>query len=264
MRPVHRPAGPLGAFVELIYVDVRTAPTAREWLLPRGTADLLVALDEHTTPGPGVPGWTPGGVVISGPWTRPFLLERPVHGGTLGVVFKLGGAAALLGIPPSETRDAHVALAEFWGSRAVEFGELVLAAGEPARQVAVVERLLTARLAGAADRPPALFASARRLATTRDGGVAQVSAAVGMSGRRMEQLFHTGVGLTPKRYERLQRFRRALTHLERGRDVGYARYALELGYYDQAHFNNEFRSHAGMSPSRYLGARRPHRNHVDF
>lgn len=262
---VHRLSGLLGAFVELIYLDVRTTPTAREWLLPRGTTDLLVALGDRSGSARVAGGacWEPGSVLVSGPWTRPFLLESATRSSTLGVVFRLGGAAALLGIAPSATRDAHVPLTEFWGPCAVDFGARVLAAGDPARQLAAVERLLSARLADARNRPPPLLAAAQRLSTDRPKRVAQVSASLGISQRRMEQVFASGLGLTPKRYQRLQRFRRALTHLESGREVGFASYALELGYYDQAHFNNEFRSHAGMSPSRYLAARRPHRNHVE-
>lgn len=83
-----------------------------------------------------------------------------------------------------------------------------------------------------------------------------------MSRRRLEESFRTSVGVTPKEYQRLQRFRRALERIDRAGDLGWAAFATERGYYDQSHFNNEFRSHAGLRPSQYLAARGLFINHV--
>jgi AraC-like DNA-binding protein len=53
---------------------------------------------------------------------------------------------------------------------------------------------------------------------------------------------------------RLRRFHRALAAVQRG-GVRNAELALELGYYDQAHLNREFRAFTGMSPSASRGAK---------
>ena len=83
-----------------------------------------------------------------------------------------------------------------------------------------------------------------------------------MSRRRLEESFRASVGVTPKEYQRLQRFRRALDHINTAPDVGWATFAVERGYYDQSHFNNDFRAHAGLRPSQYLAARGAFTNHV--
>jgi transcriptional regulator GlxA family with amidase domain len=50
------------------------------------------------------------------------------------------------------------------------------------------------------------------------------------------------------------RFNRALDALQAGqRDL--AGVALAAGYYDQAHFNRDFRAFAGESPGRWLAGR---------
>ena len=61
--------------------------------------------------------------------------------------------------------------------------------------------------------------------------------------------------MTPKAYQRLQRFRGALARIEDAARVGWAAFARDCGYYDQAHLINEFRAHSGLTPPEYLASR---------
>lgn len=70
--------------------------------------------------------------------------------------------------------------------------------------------------------------------------------------RDVKGTFRDAFGTTPKRYQRILRFRAALDALARGGAL--AEVADEHGYYDQAHFTNEFREHASMTPTAYLRA----------
>jgi AraC-like DNA-binding protein len=63
-------------------------------------------------------------------------------------------------------------------------------------------------------------------------------------------------------YCRVQRFTRALQTVGGTADVGWTELALTCGYYDQSHFNRDFREFAGMSPSQFLAHHRPWLNHV--
>ena len=38
--------------------------------------------------------------------------------------------------------------------------------------------------------------------------------------------------------------------------------ALSRGYFDQSHFNHDFREFSGLSPTEYLNLRTEHRSHV--
>ena len=66
--------------------------------------------------------------------------------------------------------------------------------------------------------------------------------------------FRTHVGVGPKRLARIVRFRSALAMVAAGTPL--ADVALTAGYYDQAHFATEFRTHAAMTPTAFLAAKR--------
>lgn len=74
---------------------------------------------------------------------------------------------------------------------------------------------------------------------------------LGWSQRRLELAFREQIGLTPGAIVRMARFRRAVGLLVRG-ELALAELADHCGYYDQSHFNREFRAVTGTSPQRYL------------
>jgi AraC-like DNA-binding protein len=63
--------------------------------------------------------------------------------------------------------------------------------------------------------------------------------------RQFERLFLTRVGLTPRVFGRLARFRQALDR----RGAGWASIAADCGYCDQSHLIRDFRQFAGVPPT---------------
>jgi transcriptional regulator GlxA family with amidase domain len=77
-----------------------------------------------------------------------------------------------------------------------------------------------------------------------------------MSKSRLVSRFRDQVGVTPKVYSRLIRFRRACAMLDAG-GASLADVAVAAGYYDQPHMNAEFRELAGLTPREFLAVRYP-------
>ncbi len=75
-------------------------------------------------------------------------------------------------------------------------------------------------------------------------------------------MFREEVGLAPKTWLRVQRFQRAVQQLYAGVDVRWAELALDCGYYDQAHFANEFRAFSGVDATTYTAQRTQWANHI--
>ena len=80
--------------------------------------------------------------------------------------------------------------------------------------------------------------------------------------RLVPQNFHETVGLSPKAFANLTRFRRALDAARKSEHASWADIAAAVGYYDQAHLIAEFRTIAGVTPRELLGELRTARTLV--
>ena len=71
----------------------------------------------------------------------------------------------------------------------------------------------------------------------------------GYSYSTLERYFKKETGLTPKRFQTLQRFKRALRELCTTKNQDWQHYVLRYGYYDQSHFIKEIKRFTGHRPS---------------
>jgi AraC-like DNA-binding protein len=92
--------------------------------------------------------------------------------------------------------------------------------------------------------------------------VRQVANSLGVSHKHFIELFRREVGLTPKRFCRVRRFQQTLVEIKTHRVVDWAEVASGAGYYDQAHFVNDFKAFSGITPSNYLARRYGEANFV--
>jgi transcriptional regulator GlxA family with amidase domain len=86
-----------------------------------------------------------------------------------------------------------------------------------------------------------------RTAGTRS--VKELAETVALGGRHLERQFRAAVGVSPKLFSRVVRFRRALALLRRPDRPSWPRIAAEAGYFDQAHLIREIRAFAGTTPT---------------
>lgn len=60
------------------------------------------------------------------------------------------------------------------------------------------------------------------------------------------------IGITPKKYLKTIRLQYSLYLRSRDKMLNVTNLALESGYYDQAHFINEFKALTGFTPKQYF------------
>lgn len=164
------------------------------------------------------------------------------------------GAYRLLGVPPTELRDAVVPLDELGAPWRDLAGRLADAPGWPER-FALLEGVL-GRLAQDGRRPdPEVGWAWRRLAHSH-GAVPMAALAdeVGWSRRHLTARFHQQVGLPPKAAARVLRFSRARSLLGAAGPGSISEVAAESGYADHSHLVREFRRLSGGPPSALLTA----------
>ncbi len=75
---------------------------------------------------------------------------------------------------------------------------------------------------------------------------------IGLSERQLERLFKNNVGLSPKKYLSLIRLHNARSALKQANSCTLTDIAHMIGFYDQAHFNREFKNAIGITPGEYV------------
>lgn len=260
------PPPPLAALVEAIWDwDLPAPGHSFDRILPLPTASLIINLAEDETrlyasedgPCARLPG-----SVISGPFTRSFVIDTAEQVRVMGVNFRPGGAWPLFGTDLDALADRDIPLDAVAGPKVVALRERLLHETFPATRVALVQSWLESRL-GRVQLDSAVQAAAGMLdldpALARIGDIVR---ATGLSSQRLGLLFRRQVGLTPKRYARLRRFHGVIDAIGTGQAFEWATVAIDGGYADQSHLVHEFRHFAGMTPGEYLRRRGPHSRHV--
>jgi AraC-like DNA-binding protein len=84
--------------------------------------------------------------------------------------------------------------------------------------------------------------------------VAELAARHGVSQRTLQRLFRDHVGVGPKWVLKRYRMHEAAERIAAGEADDLGRLALDLGYFDQAHFTRDFGAQIGRSPAAYARA----------
>ena len=258
---------PLADFVELMWFgDGYTAPHRLERVLPTGAMSLIVNLHADRTRVYDVKDVrkcrTMNGALLVGAYSNFGVIDTEEQRCTFGVVFKAGGAFPFFQLPAGELQNTEASLDNFWGAEAGLLREQLLAAKTPEAKFAMAESALLRRIVKPPEPHPAVRFAVDRFRRQPGRTISTVTDQIGLSERRFIQVFADQVGLTPKLYCRLQRFQRALRHISRCRDMDWTQIALCCGYFDQAHFNHDFRAFSGINPSTYVANRTQFQNHV--
>ena len=85
--------------------------------------------------------------------------------------------------------------------------------------------------------------------------VSRLAASLGVTRQHLARRFAAHVGVPPKTLCRVVRLWKVLRSTNGGR-INWAGLAADLGYSDQSHLVAEFRSLTGLTPSRWVAARR--------
>jgi AraC-like DNA-binding protein len=170
---------------------------------------------------------------------------------TLSARLRLGAPEAVLGVPASRVARRIVALEDLWGETATRrLYERLVEARDAQQAVRVFEGAIADRLALGTRRPsPIAIHAANKLASSH---VNVVAGELGVSDRHLRRVFRESVGIGPKAYAKLARFRRALRAAREQDEAGWAHVATVAGYYDQAHLIAEFRAIADATPRAFL------------
>ena len=81
--------------------------------------------------------------------------------------------------------------------------------------------------------------------------VKEVARQSSYSERQLNRLFLTQIGMNIKNYARITRFNYVLKHIQKS-SCFFAALSQQAGYFDQAHFDKDFKAISGVTPQEYL------------
>ena len=257
----YQPVFPLDQFIEnLIYFDGLTAPHNLDRFLPDGNTEIIINLTErpqyiyHNETLQEIQAcryaW------VSGVRTQPITIPSGTGSQMLVVTFKKGRAFPFYAFPIIELTDTVVDADLVFGRKFHHLREQLLTAISMERRFQLVEQFLLQQ-AGNAIREEISnrcidYAVSSIIHSPSLQRLHQLSDEIGYSQKHFIQLFRQQVGVSPKQYLKIMRFQKAICAIENCEFMPWSQIALESGFYDQAHFIQDFKHFSGFTPNEYI------------
>lgn len=248
----HRPRPELAPYLECLWEvsDPRARPRAPERIVPDGCPELIVHLRDCFARRVGRRWIVQPRAFLAGTLTQPWFLRAGRRIRTFGIRFRPGATTAVIPVAMAAAVDRERPLRDLVGHACAHaLTDALGRARTAARRVSLAESWLLERVAERpASRDDVRDAVAVILQSRGQAQVANVARALGWSRRRLERVFKRGLGIRPKLYARIVRLNAALATLDEAERSAAVDFALEAGYFDQAHLLRDFRLLAGRTP----------------
>lgn len=198
----------------------------------------------------------PGGSLVVKQGFAGGLIDAPIDTQASGLAMGLQvnfttiGARLFYGIPLHELVNRSVELEDVLGSEGRTLTDRLNDTPGWDARFAILESAILARFERAAMPSRGVDWAVHQLqASGGMHGIGELGESLGWSPRRLIDEFRDCAGMPPKAVARIIRFERTLARMQQSPEARLVDIAVEGGYYDQAHFNREFRALSGMTPS---------------
>jgi AraC-like DNA-binding protein len=164
--------------------------------------------------------------------------------------FTILGMRLFLGRPLADLKNRGVGLEDIFGDEGRRITMELHDAETWQARFDLLDREIGRRIAAA--RMPASEVLCAWTRIVESGGLVTIGVLVdetGWSQKHLVSQFREHIGLVPKTFARVMRFGRAVDRLRRREHASLTELALDCGYYDQSHFDRDFRTFAGVTPT---------------
>jgi len=265
---LHIPAYPLNHFVEsfIYYRDFNPAHSVDRFL-PDGNVNIVIDLTDY-------PKYiydnetlkeiqTCRNVWFSGIRNRYITIPSGRDSEMFIINFHKGRSYPFVQMPLHELTDSVVDGDLVLTNEIMDLREMILEAVFIPQKFSAVENFLLRKFRNKLVVNPFIeFAVNKITASPSQMSIEQISNKVGYSQKHLIKLFKDNVGMTPKGFLKVIRFQKAIQEIEASKEINWAGLALESGYYDQAHFINDFKTFSGFTPQEYLRKQSEYLNYI--
>jgi len=194
---------------------------------------------------------------VVGQRNKSILARRIGHTHLVGVKLSAGALNLLSGIPESEFRNLSIALEGLKKTWLTELEERVFEQDSEAQMISLLNAAFQSRLNGNRGHDLQLSQAISRyiLGAELMPDLSGIQERYQLHSKKLERLFNQYIGLSPKNYLKVMRFKKAYKRLNRHKTSFYDGSIYDLGFYDQNHFIKDFQFFTSQSPSDYYGQR---------
>ena len=189
--------------------------------------------------------------IACGQLTKPLVLQSSRDAGMFGIRFQPNGMAPLVSAPMKLLTDARVAAEDLFAG-IDPLIEKMMESSDDGQRIAACNQFLIRSIEVNSENVCVQRALKRIVMTQGRTSVESLTKFMGVSRRSLELAFQKEVGISPKMYCRVIRFRGLYDAMSSESSQNWIQMALESGFFDQSHLIRDFRQFAGDSPTAFL------------
>lgn len=189
--------------------------------------------------------------LISGHLTEYFDVVQTGMTRFLCILFKPHALRLFFDLPANELTNQQVDLELIKGSYSYQLLDQIANAASNEDRIKIVETYLLKRLTESNIYNFERMSAVIDLVNTGTGNISvkEMAGKACLSDKQFYRIFSEQVGLSPKQFLRTIRLQQIFYLVQRNPQIELSELVYRCGYYDQAHFNNDFKLQTGMSPA---------------
>ncbi len=255
----YHPSADLRPFIShyrFLRIDVQDEGINRIQDYPRTAMDMIFLFEGNMQIGVGEQRFELHPSCFIGQFDKGYDIRPQNRVELLNIRFRPNGIYPLTKLPLKETFNNHVALEELFSKRTnvQNLHEQLALLPDDAAKIALLEAFLRQ------------LYQASALHYRLDYGIQHIQEQQGCvrvqdlckqlstNYKSLNRWFEKRVGLSPKRFIQLTRFKHLLEDIEQQAQPDWMELVVQYDFHDQAHFVKEFKQFAGKTPTAYLGA----------
>jgi AraC-like DNA-binding protein len=234
------------------YWSVEGSDVLTQKIIPDGFTEIVFHFgDAYSVSSEGTTASMQPYFIIAGQLTKPIFLTPSGRSDVFGIKFKPTGIWKLFACDMTPLTNHTGDLRSVLGEEVSTLWERIALEKSDPEKIGIIENYLLekATASGKTDQLDAIVEAIQECHGQLNVG--ELASKYNMSTRTMERVFQERIGLSAKQFARLNRFTHVFKLLQQP-ELTKAEATYLSGYFDQAHFNKEFREFAGENPEAYF------------
>lgn len=182
----------------------------------------------------------------------------------IAVVFQSVAARAVFGIPMNNIRDKSIDIELLGDTYLSDLEKRLIDTEDNYKCVYLIEQYLLKKLYGFTSERFDRMCTVVQAINSGQQDIAKLSEVACLGYKQFKRVFAEYIGLNPKEFLQIARFRKTLHSLHTGEEVHLSQLAYEWGYCDKSHLIKDFRTFTGYSPKEYLSICDPYSEYMSL